>query len=218
MLRPAHQPTICQGWHKGPRVDDSPAVWPGFPGHVVSDSCNCWAASNSSIDESGEKVGSGTSSATPFAAGGAVYELLKARAILGDTGTGVEKGVVAQGPKGVVKSGPLADGKFTLEDRKRLVFVSATERPEAQEEDGPPCDAVDGTVVYSATPVQWTQVPEQYPEYLHIGYGAVDRPAMALAVEILLGKVEPPDRTDTDEFFAYDRQVRETTYGVFSRP
>lgn len=192
--------------------------WPGFPAHVVSDSCNCWAAHNDSIDESGEKVGSGTSSATPFAAGGAVYELLKAREILGDTGTGVEGGVVASGPKGLVTKGPLADGEFTLEEWKRLVFVSATERPEAQYEDGPPCDAVDGTGIYSATPIAWTQVPAQYPEYIHIGYGAVDRPAMDLATEILLGKTEAPDRTDTDQFFAVDRQGRETTYEVFSKP
>ncbi len=193
-------------------------VWPGFPGHVVSDSCNCWAAHNDSIDKSDEKVGSGTSSATPFVAGGAVYELLKAREILGDTSTGVEDGVVARGPKGLVKAGPLADGEFTLEEWKRLVLVSATERPEAQFEDGPPCDAVDGTGLYSATPIAWSQVPDEYPEYVHIGYGAVDRPAMELALEILLGNAEAPDRADTDEFFAYDRQARETTYGVFSSP
>jgi len=192
-------------------------LWPGFPGHVVSDSCNNWAAHNDSLDESGEKVGSGTSAATPYAAGGAVYELLKAREILGDQGTGVQDGVVAQGPKGLVDSGPLADGKFTLEEWKRLVFVSATQRPKAQHDDGPPCDVVDGGL-YSATPVAWSQVPEQYPEYMNIGYGAVDRPAMQLAVDIMLGKSEMPDRSDTDEFFAYDHQVRETTYGVFSKP
>ena len=101
---------------------------------------------------------------------------------------------------------------------KRLVYVSATERPEAQYEDGPPCGVVEGLVLYSATPVRWADVPQQYPEYVHIGYGAVDRPAMKLAADILKGKVQPPDRSDTDEFFARDRQVRETTYGVFSRP
>lgn len=193
-------------------------LWPGFPAHVVSDSCNCWAARHTTIDESGEKVGSGTSSATPYAAGGAVYELLKAREILGDTGTGVHDGVVAQGLKGLVKSGPLADGKFTLEEWKRLVLVSATERPEAQDDDGPPCDVVDGLGIYSASPMPWSQVPEQYPEYLHIGYGAVDRPAMELAVDVLLGKTEAPDRSDTDAFFEYDRQVREASYEVFSKP
>ncbi len=193
-------------------------LWPGFPAHIVSDACSSWGAQYTSIEDSGEKVGGGTSAATPFAAGGAVYELLRAREILGDTSTGVEKGIVASGPKGVVKTGPLADGKFTLEEWKRLVFVTATERPEAQYEDGPPCDAVDGTGLYTATPIPWSDVPPEYPEYVHIGYGAVDRPAMKLALQILLGKAEFPDRTDTDDFFAYDRQFRETTYEVFSKP
>ncbi len=144
--------------------------------------------------------------------------LMDARRLLGDTDTGVEDDIVAQGPKGLVASGPLVDGKLTLEEWKRLVFVTATERPEAQYEDGPTCGVVDGAVIFSATPIKWTDVPNQYPEYLHIGYGAVDRPAMELALKILRGKIEPPDRSDTDEFFKLDRQVRETTHGVWSRP
>jgi hypothetical protein len=191
-------------------------TWPGFPAHVVSDSCSSWAAKHDSIDRSEDTVGSGTSAATPFAAGGALVELMKARAILGDAGTGVKDGVVARGPAGLVKSGPLADGEFTLAEWKRLVMVSATRRPEAQYEDGPPCDYA--RAPYSATPVRWAQVPDQYPEYLHIGYGAIDRPAMELAAQILMGKLQAPDRTETDEFFKYDRQVREATYAVFSRP
>ncbi|MGI8407701.1 MAG: hypothetical protein ACR2L3_04250, partial [Actinomycetota bacterium] len=147
---------------------------------------------------------------------GAGVELGKAPVLCGEEGTGVKEGVVARGPAGLVKSGPLADGEFTLVEWKRLVMVSATQRPEAQYEDGPPCEYA--RAPYSATPVRWTDVPEQYPEYLHIGYGAVDRPAMALAAEILLGKMEMPDRTETDEFFEYDRQLREATYAVFSRP
>ena len=64
-----------------------------------------------------------TSSATPFAAGGAARMLLEARRILGDTGTGVTKGVVASGPKGRVKDGPLADGEFTLEEWKKRPWL-----------------------------------------------------------------------------------------------
>lgn len=193
-------------------------LWPGFPPHVVSDSCDDWGAHFDSIDKSDEKVGSGTSSATPFAAGGAVYELLKAREILGDTSTGVHDGVVAQGPSGLVPKGPLADGKLTLDEWKRLVFVSATRRPEVQKEDGPPCDLVDGTGLYSATPIKWKDVPDDYPEYLNIGYGAVDDPAMQLATEILQGKADPPDRSATDEYFGYDQQIRRQTYEVWSKP
>ena len=56
-------------------------TWPDFPPHVVSDSCNCWGAYHQSLDESADTVGSGTSSATPFAAGGAARILQEARAI-----------------------------------------------------------------------------------------------------------------------------------------
>ncbi len=194
------------------------ATWPGFPPHIVSDACNCWAAYHQEKAKSDATVGSGTSSATPFAAGGAARILLEARRILGDTSTGVSKDVVASGRKGVVSKGPLADGQLTLEEWKRLVFVSATPRPKAQYEDGPPCGVLDGLVLYSATPVKWSDVPPQYPEYLHIGYGAVDDPAVALAFDILRGKSEPPDRSQTDSYFALDHSVRETTYGVWSQP
>ncbi|MFN2389359.1 MAG: S8 family serine peptidase [Actinomycetota bacterium] len=194
------------------------ASWPGFPPHIVSDACNCWAAYHQEKAKSAATVGSGTSSATPFAAGGAARILLEARRILDDPSTGVSGGVVARGRKGVVARGPLADGKLTLEEWKRLVFVSATPRPKAQREDGPPCGVVDGLVLYSATPVKWSDVPPQYPEYLHIGYGAVDHPAVARAVKILEGTIQPPDRSATDAYFERDRSIRETTYGAWSRP
>ncbi|MDQ3646286.1 MAG: S8 family serine peptidase, partial [Actinomycetota bacterium] len=194
------------------------STWPGFPPHLVSDACNCWAAYHQEKAKSEATVGSGTSSATPFAAGGAARILLEAREILGDRSTGVFKGVVANGAKGLVATGPLKDGKLTLREWKRLVFVSATPRPEAQYEDGPPCGVIDGLVLYSATPVKWTDVPAQYPEYLHIGYGAVDDPAVQLAVSILQGKAEPPDRSQTDAYFENDRSVRETLYEVWANP
>ena len=189
-------------------------TWPGFPGHLSSDACASWAAEHQHATESGDSVGSGTSAATPFVAGGAVKILLAARAILGDSSTGVQKdGIVASGRNGIVKEGPLADGRFTLEEWKRTLYVSATERPEAQHEDGPTC-----LPPYGATPVLWNQVPAEFPEYLLIGYGAVDDPAVKLAVEILEGKTEAPDRSETDDYFDLDRQVRETTYEVWSKP
>jgi Subtilase family len=192
-------------------------TWPGFPPHIVSDVCDCLSASHIELEESGE-FGSGTSSATPFAAGGAVQILLEARTILGDSETGVSKDVVASGPKGIVKDGPLADGKFTLEEWKRVVYVSASPRPQGQKEDGSPCDLVEGLVLYSATPVKWSDVPEGYPEFLHIGYGAVDSEAMDLASAILQGKEQAPDRSTTDAYFGIDQTMREATYEVWSRP
>ena len=192
-------------------------TWPDFPPHVVSDSCNCWAAYHNQLDESSETVGSGTSSATPFAAGGAGAILKEARAILGDRSTGVDGKVVASGARGLVR-GPLADGRFTVEEWRRVLYSTATERPEAQHEDGPPCDLVDGTVLYSSTPVAWRDVPEDYPEYLHIGYGAVDRPALRTASAILEGRRSVPDRSDVDAFFDQVDALREAQYELYTTP
>jgi hypothetical protein len=189
-------------------------TWPGFPPHVVSDSCDSWGAFRDQLDKSAENVGGGTSAATPFVAGGAVRILLDARAILGDDSTGVHDGVVASGPAGLVKGGPIADGKLTLDEWKRLVFVTASPRPKAHEEDGPPC-APD---IYGPTPVKWTDVPDSYPEYFQIGYGAVDAESVALAGKVLRGEVDAPDRSATDTYFTQDQKVRETTYEVFSKP
>lgn len=191
-------------------------AWSGFPPHLVSDDCNSWAAYYDKLDESAETVGSGTSSATPFAAGGAVRVLLDARSILGDHSTGVHGNVVAQGRKGLVKSGPLADGKLTLEEWKRLVFVTASPRPEAQFEDGSACDPT--AAPYNPEPVLWKDVPEGFPEYLQIGYGAVDAHSFALADKVLRGTADAPDRSSTDAYFEQDRAAREALYEVYTTP
>lgn len=195
-------------------------TWTGFPPLVVSDACESWAAYPQEIEKSADNVGMGTSAATPFAAGGALKVLIEARRLLGDEDTGVSKGVVARGPKELVARGPLSDGKFTFGEWKRLVLVSATPRPVAQREDGPTCGVkpTSTRTLYAASPVKWADVPSAYPEYLHIGYGAVDDPALKLAFGVLRGTEEPPDRTPTDAYFEKDHQVRETTYGVWSTP
>ena len=188
-------------------------TWPDFPPHVVSDSCNSWAAFHDQTQKSADDVGGGTSGATPFAAGGAGRILIEARAILGDTSTGVAKNVVASGPAGRVKGGPLKDGRFTLEEWKEVLYKTATPRPKRQKEDGSICPIF--SAPYNSTPITWQQVPEGYPEYLHIGYGAVDAPAMRLAVKVLSGTAQLPDRTDTDRYFEHDRTVREQLHQIF---
>ncbi len=165
-------------------------LWPGFPPHVVSDSCNSLAAKHMTTTESGPEVGSGTSSATPFAAGVAGRILLKARTILGDGSTGVGRGVVAAGPARRVRSGPLADGRFTLGEWKAVVLKTASPRPGRQREDGSVCSTPRGFVLYDTTPVKWKDVPEGYPEFLHIGYGATDNAATARAFRVLEGTAE----------------------------
>jgi hypothetical protein len=189
--------------------------WPGFPPTVVSDDCNDWAAYHNSTDKSDPTVGSGTSSATPFASGGAVRILRDAREILGDTTTGVHGGVVASGPAGLVPApSPLADGKLTVTEWKDLVLKTATRRPVAQMEDGPICDVT--AAPYHAAPVKWSDVPDEFPEYVQIGYGAVDEPAHTTALKVLRGEAPLPDRSATDQFMALDNAARTQLHTVFT--
>ena len=191
-------------------------TWPGFPPHVVSDSCSAWAATNRSIRESRENVAGGTSGATPYAAGGAAAILLEARRMLGDLDTGVDSPVatMAQGLAGPVASGPLADGALHRDELRSVLFKTATPRPARQFEDGPPC----GTGQFGPTPIKWTDVPAGYPEFLHIGYGAVDTPSLTLASQVLHGTAPMPTRTNTDLYFGEDYRARTVTHAVFRGP
>jgi hypothetical protein len=192
-------------------------TWPGFPPHVVSDSCNSWAAHADSLTESGDSVGGGTSGATPFVAGSAAKILVDARTLLGDTTTGqAAGGVLAQGDPGAITAGPLADGVFTRQEWQRVLYTTATRRPVAQKEDGPPCGALGAP--YNEVPVKWTDVPDQFPEYLNIGYGAVDGPAVQLAGKVIRGETPLPNRSATDQYFAAHNQVGAATHDVYTTP
>ena len=189
------------------------ATWPGFTPHLVADACASRAALHRDTAESGDEVGSGTSAATPWVAGAASQVLLHARAILGDARTGVRPGgIVAAGRKGAVRSGPLADGTLTLAEWRALILAVGSERPGKQEEDGPPCTT---GAPYNPLPVTWAQVPAAFPEHVLIGYGALDRPAVAAAREVLLGRRPMPVRADEDAWFALDAQARDATGTVF---
>jgi hypothetical protein len=216
LLTPHFTPSaITVGGHDSGQVN----VWPGFPPHLVSDSCSSWAARINTLDESRENQGGGTSAATPFVAGGAGEILRQARVLLGDDRTGVRTDadgtqIVAEGDPGAIDSGPLADGVLTMEEWKRLTYVTATPRPVRQHEDGPPC----GPGPYGPTPILWKDVPDEYPEFLHIGYGAVDGPAVELAGKVLRGEAAAPARDRTDQYFALDHEVREATHPVWRGP
>lgn len=192
-------------------------TWPGFPPHLVSDSCDSWAAHEDSIHESGDSVGGGTSGATPYAAGQAARILSDARALLGDTSTGQSAdGVMASGDPGAITSGPLADGQLTREEWQRILYTTATDRPVAQHEDGPTCGI--GGAPYNEVPVRWSDVPAGFPEYLNIGYGAVDDPAWALTQQVLRGEADLPDRSTTDAYFTAHHAAGGVTHTVYTAP
>ncbi len=207
--------------HFGPNVlsvggHDSGYIntWPGWWPHIVSDSCNSWAAHHTNMTTSADNVGGGTSGATPYAAGIAADILLEARRILGDTGTGIHDGLAASGT--ATESGPLSDGELRLDEWRDLVLKTATPRPERQHEDGSVCSFGSGLLLYDSTPVQWTQVPDGYPQYIHIGYGASDNASRELAHAILAGDASLPDRSDEDAFFAADDQARRAMHTVWT--
>jgi len=189
-------------------------TWPGFPPHVISDSCDSWAAQHRTTTGENGSVGGGTSGATPFAAGGAARILMEARGILGDTRTGVEDDVVAEGPAGLVASGPLADGELTLAEWKDLVFKTATARPVRQFEDGNVCDQpLDAP--YNTTPLKWASLPKDVPAVLYIGYGAVDDQSQRRAFQVLHAERDMPDRTVEDAYFTADKAAREVLLNVW---
>ena len=212
LLSPHLTPSaIIVGGHDSGYVN----TWPGFPPHIVSDSCNAWAAHYDKTRESDPNVAGGTSGATPFAAGGAARILLEARQILGDTTGGIQKGAVARGPRGRVSGGPLADGVFTLKEWKEVTFKTATQRPERQKQDGTVCGPT--YAPWNSTPVKWEDVPKDYPEYIHIGYGAIDNQSRALAMKVIRGNKKLPKRADTARYFAMDDQARRALYDLWSK-
>jgi hypothetical protein len=183
-------------------------TWPNVPVHLAADACSDWGAAYNSTTESSATLGGGTSAATPYVAAGAVAELMSARRLLGDRRTGVRNGVVAQGSAGAVKQGPLADGKLTLAEWRQVLMATATTRPVAQPTDGPACAQTVGP--------EWSALPAAFPEYVAIGYGAVDTPARALAGKVLAGTAPMPDRSTTDRFFTAYATGAQAAYTVFT--
>lgn len=214
-IDPRLTPSVLSvGGHDSGRV----ITWPDAPPHLASDACDSWAAEHDSTTAEAEDVGGGTSGATPYVAGGALSMLIEARRLLGDGRTGVRgtgpDAVVAAGPAGRVRAGPLADGRLTLSEWRRVLLTTATARPRATPDDGPPC-LTSGSGLYTASPVEWSQLPPQFPGHLLIGYGAVDPPALAAARLVLRGAGPLPERPVEDEYFARDAQVRAAAHQLF---
>lgn len=202
-------PIIVGGYDSG-----QVATWPGSMPDVSSDACASWATEGPTTTKSTADTGSGTSAATPYVAGGAARIILEARRILGDSRTGYRGDVLASGRAGAVKSGPLADGKFTYAELKDVLLHTATARPVAEHDDGSVCGA--DWAPYNSTPVQWSQVPAAVQQYPLIGYGGVDTPARQLAFKVLRGTAAMPVRAQEDSLYGADQQARAALYTAWS--
>ncbi|HYO61936.1 MAG TPA: S8/S53 family peptidase [Actinomycetota bacterium] len=134
----------------------------------------------------------GTSCATPVTAGVLSSIIERARIELGDTTGGQRPDQVVAIGKKKLASGPLDDGKLTRLEAEAIVLKTAFPV------DADPEKLTWDYAVRPTTPIY----------YLHQGFGVVDRNSKALAIDVLLGKKELPDRGEVDTFVAAMDQIR----------
>jgi hypothetical protein len=221
----------------GANDNDQISHWHNQGPYVSADGCNNPRADPADLG----KIlmdGGGTSSATPFSAGGGAKMLLEARRILGDTAVGPRAApgpsapaapgawssgrpedaqvVLAQGPAGLAAEGPLADGVFTLAEFKDVLYHTALVTPTDDASDGVRCDAqnnAEGSGTWAGgTYVPASSVPadERFP---FDGYGEVNHQSIAAAVEVLLGHAGVPARPADDASYAQARDAKMALVG-----
>ena len=227
---------VVAGGHDNGHV----TAWSGAPAQVVADAFSPRTALWDSLEIRPDPVACCTSTATPYVAGAAAGIIARARSILGDDRTGIRDGVVARGKKNRVSRGPLADGVFTLEELREVLYKTAQARPVEGKHDGwihpsgDPAGAATGQPAMTfaqdmvlddgpgrnpycqgcwTLPIAWSDVPPEYPAYTQIGYGAINEHSFRLASRVLTGKVAMPERPDEDAFFAQDEALRELIWG-----
>lgn len=208
----------------GANENGNVAVWHNFHPYIVGDGCGNPSAQDNTADAI-DNTGGGTSSATPFSAGTGAALLLEARRLLGDDHVGVrfadapvdsfrawdslgptdDTVILAQGEPGDITTGPLADGVFTLQEFKDVLYHTALSEGTEDESDGDFCTTT-ATGVASGEDVPY-EARVQYQ-----GYGEVNAKSLEPAVEVLAGTQEVPDRPDDDEWYAYFHEFRTLTY------
>ncbi|WP_202865786.1 S8 family serine peptidase [Kribbella turkmenica] len=145
----------------------------------------------------------GTSAATPYTAGVFGTVLTKVRAAIGDPAAGQKPGQVVAKGLPMDDSIFLADGALTRDELRQAVLKTAF--PLNQDNDP------------SVYPYPLTASSVAATNVLFEGYGAATPNSAGRAVDVLVGAAPMPDRTYEDEFFSYDRAVRDTLWGGFDR-
>lgn len=225
LLSTAPPGVILVGGHDNGKT----TLWAGAPPHVVADAyAGPTAIFDSSTEVRPDPISCCTSAASPYAASGAAALIEESRRILGDRSVGIHDGVIAEGPCGRVKEGPLADGDFTLDEFKDLFFHTAQPHPEEGKHDGlvhwaGEPRAPDHTeygpggnpfcLGCTTTPVPWSDIPEEVDAYQFIGYGGINEFSVALGKKVLRGKADQLERETADAQYELDQSIREVEYG-----
>lgn len=216
---------IAVGGHDNGRI----TAWAGAPAHVVADAYGGWRAPHDSAAAMRpHPISCCTSTSTPYAAGGAAAVIAEARRILDSGTTGIRNGIVATGRANRVRSGPLRDGVFTLDELRTVYVRTAEARPRAGRDDGllhwngeprPPDHTEYGPganpfcPLCTTMPVEWSSVPpEDVGAFAQIGYGAINERSVALAKRVLHGRTRMPDRSAEDAAYELDQQLRAAVY------
>ncbi len=227
LLSTAPPGVVLVGGHDNGKV----TAWAGAPPHVVADAYageTALAASTGGMRP--HPMACCTSAASPYAAGGAAAIVLEARRLLDDGSTGARGGLVACGDSDrKIKKGPLADGVFTLQELKRVLFLTAEAHPGEGRDDGLLHWAGDprapdyveygiGANPFCAgcttMPVDWKTLPNEVDTYQFTGYGGINERSVALAKRVLRGKAPLPKRPAADAQYELDQDIREAEFSL----
>lgn len=207
----------------GANNNDQMSQWHNQDPYISGDGCDNPSA-DSDDTESVSNYGGGTSSATPFSAGGGAKLLLEARRILQDTHIGprvdetlAEDGwssgrpqdatvVLAKGEPGLVTQGPLADGVFTLTEFKQTMYLTALAVPTDDESDGEKC------LVGAAGFPGGENLPAEARFPIH-GYGEINHASIEAAIAVIQGEAPMPERPEDDAQYAAARERKMMTVG-----
>lgn len=212
----------------GANDNDYFAHWANQDPYVSADGCGNPVAAQSETTGI-ENTGGGTSSATPFAAGGGAKLILEARRVLGDLGTGPRttgaaatgwdslaeadgEVALALGPSGIVAKGPLADGVFTLRELKDVLYHTAIAVPTEDESDGDACASSEqvGNAYFVVVDAQSVPAPARFAAF---GYGEINAASVAAGVEALRGAADLPARAEDDAEYARVHALKSIAVG-----
>ncbi|MGB0652022.1 MAG: S8 family serine peptidase [Thermoplasmatota archaeon] len=203
------------------------AIWHNWQPYVVADGCANPAAEDESADEVTD-TGGGTSSAAPYSAGTGAEILWQARYLLGDTHVGPRYAdapvaswnawdslapgdasvILAAGDPALrgITDGPLADGVFTLQEFKDVLYHTAL--PDGTDDDS---DGANPCTVTARGITDDGGVPMDVRAQFQ-GYGELNNASAEAATAVLTGETPLPTATEADAWYERFHALRTASY------